>query len=117
MSAGRGGCGRRIGFDKNAAFGPRFCCHKTSPITPRTLSHMARALAEFSEQLHRLSDDSRVTVRRAGVPDPNGRCVVHWMQRAQRGIDNNAVDLAVRVGSRGWLPIQLWVIVARFSGC
>ena len=62
---------------------------------------MARALAEFSEQLHGLSDDSRVTVRRAGVPDPNGRCVVYWMQRAQRGIDNHAVDLAVRVGSRG----------------
>ena len=40
MSAGRGGYGRRIDFDRNAAFGPHFCCAKTSLITPRTLEEV-----------------------------------------------------------------------------
>jgi deoxyribodipyrimidine photo-lyase len=39
--------------------------------------------------------DPRVTVRRAGSPDPTGGCVVYWMQRAQRGVDNPALDVAV----------------------
>jgi deoxyribodipyrimidine photo-lyase len=33
--------------------------------------------------LTNLSRDPRVTVRRAGLPDPDGACVVYWMQRAQ----------------------------------
>ncbi len=40
MSAGRGGYGRRIDFDRDAAFGPHFCCDKTSLITPRTLEEV-----------------------------------------------------------------------------
>jgi deoxyribodipyrimidine photo-lyase len=66
---------------------------------------MARAQADSSEQLQRWSSDSRVTVRRAGVPNPNGRCVVYWMQRAQRGVDNHAVDLAVRIANLLGLPL------------
>src|SRR5690242_6002684 len=42
-----------------------------------------------------LADDPRVTVRRSGTPDPGGTCVVYWMQRAQRGRDNPALDVAV----------------------
>jgi len=49
--------------------------------------------------LEKLSTDPRVAVRRQGVPDPNGQCVVYWMQRAQRAIDNAALDLAVRLGN------------------
>ena len=45
--------------------------------------------------LTKLSQDPRVTVRRGGAPDPDGDCVVYWMQRAQRGIDNPALDAAV----------------------
>jgi deoxyribodipyrimidine photo-lyase len=37
----------------------------------------------------------RVTVRRAGPPDPGGACVVYWMQRAQRAVDNPALDVAI----------------------
>jgi deoxyribodipyrimidine photo-lyase len=66
---------------------------------------MARAQSDLPEQLHRLADDARVTVRRAGDPDPNGRCVVYWMQRAQRGVDNHAVDLAVRIANLLGLPL------------
>lgn len=36
-----------------------------------------------------------MTVRRNGPPDPGGTCVVYWMQRAQRGMDNSALDVAI----------------------
>ena len=42
-----------------------------------------------------LTCDARVTVRRSGAVNPDGACVVYWMQRAQRGIDNPALDVAV----------------------
>src|SRR5580704_10394029 len=69
---------------------------------------MARSQSDFSEQLPRWSGDSRVTVRRAGVPDPNGRCVVYWMQRAQRGVDNHAIDVAVKVANLLGLPLVVY---------
>jgi len=47
------------------------------------------------DDLSRLSQDPRVTVRRRESPHPDGTCVVYWMQRAQRGIDNPALDVAV----------------------
>ena len=60
------------------------------------------------EGLRELSQDARVTVRRGGAPDPNGKCVVYWMQRAQRGRDNHAVDLAVNVGNALGLPVVVY---------
>jgi deoxyribodipyrimidine photo-lyase len=45
--------------------------------------------------LARLSGNPRVTIRRAGSPDPEGTAVVYWMQRAQRAWDNPALDLAI----------------------
>ena len=47
------------------------------------------------DALERLTEDARVRVRRPGPPDPEGRCVVYWMQRAQRGRDNPALNVAV----------------------
>ena len=58
--------------------------------------------------LSRLADDDRVTMRRDGAPDPNGKCVVYWMQRAQRGVDNHAVDLAVRVANLLGIPLVVY---------
>ena len=58
--------------------------------------------------LRQLAEDLRVTVRRGGVPDPNGKCVVYWMQRAQRGRDNHALDLAVRIANRLGLPLVVY---------
>jgi deoxyribodipyrimidine photo-lyase len=49
--------------------------------------------------LQRLTQDPRVTVRRHGPPDPDGACVVYWMQRAQRGLDNPALEVAVRAAN------------------
>jgi deoxyribodipyrimidine photo-lyase len=49
--------------------------------------------------LSKLIREDRVTVRRDGPPDPDGTCVVYWMQRAQRGIDNPALDIAVETAN------------------
>jgi deoxyribodipyrimidine photo-lyase len=69
---------------------------------------MAKSPSAVPEPLDRLSDDSRVTVRRGGASDPDGRCVVYWMQRAQRGVDNHAVDLAVKVAIQLGLPLVVY---------
>ncbi|MBB5340590.1 deoxyribodipyrimidine photo-lyase [Tunturiibacter gelidoferens] len=69
---------------------------------------MPLARSTLPEELLRWSKDSRVTVRRDGGPDPEGRCVVYWMQRAQRGIDNHAVDLAAKVANLLGLPLVVY---------
>jgi len=56
----------------------------------------------------RLSQDPRVTVRRAGTPATDGACVVYWMQRAQRGIDNPALDVAVEVANAFHKPVVVF---------
>ncbi len=51
------------------------------------------------DDLKELAVNPRVTVRRSGPPDPAGTCVVYWMQRAQRGLDNPALDVAVEAAN------------------
>ncbi len=41
-------------------------------------------------------DNRRINVRRGGLPDADGQCVVYWMQRAQRAFDNPALETAIR---------------------
>ena len=55
-----------------------------------------------------LVKNPRITVRREGAPDPRGKCVVYWMQRAQRGIDNHAVNIAVHVANELGLPLVVY---------
>jgi len=59
------------------------------------------------DAIEKLSRDDRITVRRAGAPDPEGECVVYWMQRAQRATDNPALDVAIRVGNELKKPVVL----------
>lgn len=54
--------------------------------------------------LSHLCADARVTDRRSGLPDLNGRCVVYWMQRSQRALDNPALEVAVRAANLLGLP-------------
>lgn len=52
-----------------------------------------------------LAQDARVSVRRSGLPASDGKCIVYWMQRAQRGSDNHALDLAIAIGNELGLPV------------
>ena len=61
--------------------------------------------------LKKLAGDPRVTVRRGGAPDAAGKCVVYWMQRAERGVDNHALDKTVDAANALGLPC-----VAYFAG-
>src|ERR1700761_4510807 len=54
-------------------------------------------------ELRALANGPRVTVRRGGAP-ARGKCVVYWMQRAQRGWDNHALDKAVACANALELP-------------
>ena len=58
--------------------------------------------------LEQLSSDPRVTIRRGGPPDSNGRCVVYWMQRAQRALDNPALDVAVEAANALKQPVVIF---------
>ena len=58
--------------------------------------------------LSKFTDHPRATVRRQGDPDPDGTCVVYWMQRAQRGIDNPALDCAVAAANALQKPVVVF---------
>jgi deoxyribodipyrimidine photo-lyase len=59
-------------------------------------------------RLEHLTADTRVTVRRPGAPAPGGRCVVYWMQRAQRAFDNPALDVAVEAANILKQPVVIF---------
>ncbi len=61
-----------------------------------------------------LADQPRVTIRRPGPPDPDGRCVIYWMQRAQRGTDNPALDVAIEAANLLRLPVVAFLGVVPF---
>lgn len=58
--------------------------------------------------LEQLTRDPRVAVRRNGAPNPEGRCVVYWMQRAQRGLDNPALNTAIEAANALDLPVAVF---------
>lgn len=64
--------------------------------------------AKLSTGLAALASDPRVTVRRDGAPKSGGACVVYWMQRAERGLNNAAVDCAVNVANELGLPLLVY---------
>lgn len=47
----------------------------------------------------KLTANPRVAVRRNGLPDPEGECVVYWMQRSHRALDNPALEVAVQAAN------------------
>lgn len=48
---------------------------------------------------------ARVRELRGGLPDSEGGCVLYWMQRAQRGTSNAALNLAIALGNALRLPV------------
>jgi deoxyribodipyrimidine photo-lyase len=74
-------------------------------------ARMGAAYAEDQrapKQLRELMQDARVTVRRGGSLHRDGKCVVYWMQRAQRGSDNHALDKAIAAGNALGLPVVVY---------
>lgn len=74
----------------------------------RTEGHSNEAeevLASLSEGLRAIAGTPRVHIRRRGVPASDAKCVVYWMQRAQRGMDNPALDCAIEVANELGLPV------------
>lgn len=55
--------------------------------------------------IDKLLQDPRVTVRSGLAPNPEGRAVVYWMQRSQRGTDNPALELAINVANALARPV------------
>jgi len=56
-------------------------------------------------ELKTLSLNPRITVRKSGAPNPGGQCVVYWMQRAQRALDNPSLDVAIELGNELGKPV------------
>src|ERR1700755_3106886 len=63
---------------------------------------------EIPEGLRKIAANPRVLVRRGGAPAPDGKCVVYWMQRAERALDNPALDVAVEVANALDLPVLVY---------
>ncbi len=64
--------------------------------------------------IEKLSHDLRVTVRRSGLPNADGKCVVYWMQRAQRAFDNPALDVAVTATNELRRPLVVFLAPVPF---
>ncbi len=79
--------------------------------THAEIAQQLEADPDVPEAVRALARDKRVAVRRPGGPPPEGKCIVYWMQRAQRGLDNQALDKAVELGNALGLPV-----VAYFAG-
>jgi deoxyribodipyrimidine photo-lyase len=62
----------------------------------------------------KLTADPRVRVRRPGAPDPNGTCVIYWMQRSHRAVDNPALDIAVEAANALGKPCVIFLAPVPF---
>jgi len=68
-------------------------------------------MVELPEALASIVADRRVTVRRGGEPRADGRCVAYWMQKAQRALDNPALETAIACGNALGLPVVAYLSV------
>jgi deoxyribodipyrimidine photo-lyase len=59
-------------------------------------------------KLEKLVENPRVRMRRSGWPDTSGTCVVYWMQRSQRGVDNPGLDVAVEAANELGMPVVVF---------
>ena len=64
-----------------------------------------------------LAPHPRVRVLRPGPPDPERKCVVYWMQRAQRGVDNPALNMTIALGNAVGQPVlAVFSLTADYPG-
>ena len=68
-------------------------------------------------EIEQLRTDPRVTVRCSGQPAYDGTAVVYWMQRAQRALDNPALETAIVAANALGKPVVVYfALVARAAG-
>ena len=60
------------------------------------------------DSIEALCDNPRVTWRKRGAFDPEGQCVVYWMQRSQRVVDNPALNLAIEASNLLEKPVVVF---------
>jgi len=63
---------------------------------------------QLGEELKELASDPRVLVRRGAVLRKDARCVVYWMQRAERVRDNPALNVAIEAANILGLPVAIY---------
>jgi deoxyribodipyrimidine photo-lyase len=63
---------------------------------------------ELPEELARLAEQPRVLVRRGGALRKAAQCVVYWMQRAVRIVENPALDVAIEAANILGLPVVVY---------
>ena len=67
--------------------------------------------------LGKLGADPRVAVRNREAIDPHGRCVVYRMRRAQRALDNPALNTAIAAANALAQPVVVFFgLLARHKG-
>ena len=64
--------------------------------------------SQIPAELAALASQPRVLVRRAGPPRKEGACVVYWMQRAVRAVDNPALDVAIEAANILGIPVVIY---------
>ena len=60
------------------------------------------------------ADNDRVQIYRPGMTTEHGRYVLYWMQRAQRGQDNHALNAAITLGNALHLPVVVLFVVSAY---
>jgi len=65
-------------------------------------------MTELPEAVAGIANNARITLRRGGEPRKNARCVVYWMQRAQRALDNPALETAIAAGNALGLSVVVY---------
>jgi deoxyribodipyrimidine photo-lyase len=58
--------------------------------------------------------DERVQVWRPGECAEDAKCVLYWMQRAQRGQDNHALNAAIALGNQLKLPVIVVFVLTEY---
>ncbi len=61
------------------------------------------------------SRNDRVTLYQPGICNPDRKYILHWMQRAQRGYENAALNAAIALGNALDLPIVGVFVLMEFE--
>ena len=60
------------------------------------------------------ADNDRVQIYRPGMSAEDGQYVLYWMQRAQRGQDNHALNAAIALGNALQRPVIVLFVVSAY---